>query len=742
MDIGITYTINADTGQAGEALSSFFAQATSGIAALPAAANNSAESLRHLRETSLLAREGFHGLEGMMIMLGGTHFPMLAQGIMTGRMALMTLRTTAKLTGVALGELAPILGVIGAAVGAGALLWRHYSQETKAATDAQKEQMEGLSKQARMLGEFNTLLQHGRMTAGAANLYTDYLTGKKKLYKTSSGDLGQEPTEMVEAEQPSAYSMGKLGWTPPARYEKRRPEASMKEIQEWVEKKLTGPQALGDTRVQGVNQLAELEAKVRVDALEGLKREEGEIHLRYEKEREEITKMARESSGVLRPGEKDKAEAALAQSQTNELRAIEAARVKDAVEKHKQQVEDERALDEYNASVVKDEQGRLERELEKAVADGTGKRQADYESEFQRRIALYQQELQAGQLAEDRYTELVEAATIKRLEAARASAEKWRRIIDQQDALGLSRLEQQRALIESDSSIMGEERDKRIVQNLEQQDALLERIIEKLEKRQELEQLTPEERERAEQEKEGASWKLARNEQEIDKNKAKGTWKGEYNLNLDQVQQQWGKLATTLTSGAFRVIQQGIEGMAGALTGLIMGTKNASQAFAQFGVALLASFISMILTAILYALVAIPILTALSVLIGGATAAPGAAITTAAVAGAISSVKGAVGYAAGGYTGEGSPWNVAGVVHRGEYVFSAPATARIGPSRLEAMHRGYASGGYVGGGGENTEVRVHVWGDQKGAMIRAIQSDPDVQHWIVDTFGKQAHKFR
>lgn len=54
-------------------------------------------------------------------------------------------------------------------------------------------------------------------------------------------------------------------------------------------------------------------------------------------------------------------------------------------------------------------------------------------------------------------------------------------------------------------------------------------------------------------------------------------------------------------------------------------------------------------------------------------------------------------FATGGYTGPGGKYQPAGVVHAGEYVFSAEATrGRVG--MLDALHRqmrGYASGGYV-----------------------------------------------
>ncbi|GAA0278286.1 hypothetical protein LNAOJCKE_4550 [Methylorubrum aminovorans] len=53
----------------------------------------------------------------------------------------------------------------------------------------------------------------------------------------------------------------------------------------------------------------------------------------------------------------------------------------------------------------------------------------------------------------------------------------------------------------------------------------------------------------------------------------------------------------------------------------------------------------------------------------------------------------------GGFTGHGARYDVAGVVHRGEYVFDAASTNRIGVHVLEGLRRGgpgYADGGYVG----------------------------------------------
>lgn len=58
------------------------------------------------------------------------------------------------------------------------------------------------------------------------------------------------------------------------------------------------------------------------------------------------------------------------------------------------------------------------------------------------------------------------------------------------------------------------------------------------------------------------------------------------------------------------------------------------------------------------------------------------------------------GFADGGYTGQGGKYEPAGIVHRGEVVFSQADIARLGGvGVVESMrlgHKGYADGGIVG----------------------------------------------
>lgn len=58
-----------------------------------------------------------------------------------------------------------------------------------------------------------------------------------------------------------------------------------------------------------------------------------------------------------------------------------------------------------------------------------------------------------------------------------------------------------------------------------------------------------------------------------------------------------------------------------------------------------------------------------------------------------------VGFASGGYTGDGPKYEPAGVVHRGEYVFDAATVRKAGLGTMVNLHRhlrGYAEGGLVG----------------------------------------------
>jgi lambda family phage tail tape measure protein len=98
------------------------------------------------------------------------------------------------------------------------------------------------------------------------------------------------------------------------------------------------------------------------------------------------------------------------------------------------------------------------------------------------------------------------------------------------------------------------------------------------------------------------------------------------------------------------------------------------------------------------------------------------------------------GFAEGGYTGDGGKHETAGVVHRGEFVFSAAAVDRIGVDNLGALHSGAAM---AGGGGRSGGTNVHnaVYFDQS-KMVEALSRSDAHEKYIVDVMGRNIHKFR
>ncbi|WP_406736983.1 phage tail tape measure protein [Thioclava sp. GXIMD4215] len=94
--------------------------------------------------------------------------------------------------------------------------------------------------------------------------------------------------------------------------------------------------------------------------------------------------------------------------------------------------------------------------------------------------------------------------------------------------------------------------------------------------------------------------------------------------------------------------------------------------------------------------------------------------------GFLKAVGSMLGYASGGYTGSGGVNEPAGVVHKGEYVFSQRAVQNIGASSLESLHQqarrgSTGSAGGNGGGGGSQQVDVTVSVDDKGGLKTFVE---------------------
>ena len=98
------------------------------------------------------------------------------------------------------------------------------------------------------------------------------------------------------------------------------------------------------------------------------------------------------------------------------------------------------------------------------------------------------------------------------------------------------------------------------------------------------------------------------------------------------------------------------------------------------------------------------------------------------------------GHADGGYTGNGGKYEPAGIVHKGEYVFSQEDVQRIGLNNLEMMHRGADAITQAGvnnartsepAGNSGSTVSIVNMVDPD--MLKAYLSTPDGQKAIINT---------
>jgi lambda family phage tail tape measure protein len=142
--------------------------------------------------------------------------------------------------------------------------------------------------------------------------------------------------------------------------------------------------------------------------------------------------------------------------------------------------------------------------------------------------------------------------------------------------------------------------------------------------------------------------------------------------------------ATNVFSSVQEISQATFTGLAGQLTSLVTTGKASFRDFTT-------SILKMIVDVINQLLVAYAIQGAMGWISGGASAG-----STGQSFG-VPSFRPS-GYDVGGYTGNGGKYEPAGVVHRGEFVFTKESTSRIGVSNLYRLMRGYATGGLVGGG--------------------------------------------
>ncbi|EKZ3305374.1 phage tail tape measure protein [Escherichia coli] len=179
----------------------------------------------------------------------------------------------------------------------------------------------------------------------------------------------------------------------------------------------------------------------------------------------------------------------------------------------------------------------------------------------------------------------------------------------------------------------------------------------------------------------------------------KQTWadedmlRGDWLAGLKSGWGEWAESATDSFSQVKSVATQTFDGIAQNMAAMLTGSEQNWRGFTR-------SVLSM-MTEILLKQAMVGIVGRIGSAIGGAFGGGASASTGTAIQAAAANFH----FATGGFTGTGGKYEPAGIVHRGEFVFTKEATSRIGVGNLYRLMRGYAEGGYVGGAGSPAQMR-------------------------------------
>ncbi|ENA4291503.1 phage tail tape measure protein, partial [Escherichia coli] len=184
----------------------------------------------------------------------------------------------------------------------------------------------------------------------------------------------------------------------------------------------------------------------------------------------------------------------------------------------------------------------------------------------------------------------------------------------------------------------------------------------------------------------------------------KQTWadedmlRGDWLAGLKSGWGEWTESATDSFSQVKSAATQTFDGIAQNMTAMLTGAEADWRGFTR-------SVLSM-MTEILLKQAMVGIVGRIGSAIGGAFGGGASASTGTAIEAAAANFH----FATGGFTGTGGKYEPAGIVHRGEFVFTKEATSRIGVGNLYRLMRGYATGGYVGTPGSMADSRSQASG--------------------------------
>jgi hypothetical protein len=768
----IKIVVTAETQAAAAALRDFVAGANSGLKTLAATGATASCGLKELRETALLSHEGFRTLESSVLLLGGTRFPELAMGVMGASQGLRALRTMALLTKIPLAEMLPIVGGIAAALVGGYLLWEDYGGGMESAEAKAKRLGDELKKIPDLLAAIEAAQKGGKLTAAQADSFRDILGGRTPIYrKAGSQGPGGEYDITTESGQYGTSGRMRNRWMQNMPADINNPD-DLREARRMIQKQT--PDDNKTDQIKSQNEIDELLRRNNEEALQGIAKERQAAADKYAEDKQKITDLS--VTAKLSKTQLNADVAALDADYAGKKKELDD---KEAAEKGKQ-------LDQWMQKQGEvfhriEEQQKSELEAQKKLTEEKEK-QLQLAQETARSAAQIKlKQIELNPFANDTQKAQQSVPAIQDLIGQNANS-----IAQQQGIADSTKEDSARALaLKAINELTLQQIDLQHqlqqAQNVDNYGFQLGEVIAKL---QNVGTVAQQVAQSFGQIFRTMTDSLSANLAEVlEKHKTwsqalRSIYKSVVDDFIGQVSHmvvEWVLQHTVMAaiSAAWHAIETGQQAAATATQVAIHGTgevaktgATATGASARGGIRLAETIFHGVMVALRVAahiageIISTGVTLVQAILRAGyhvveATVGAMAAMASIPYVGPILALAAAAamvmagmglmhGFAEGGYTGDGGKYDVAGVVHKGEYVFDQQSVQRIGVDNLEAMHYSGAmpaSGGSSASAAAIPNVTFYAHTDLDKIRDHMERSD-DHEKWFVDMLGRNIHKFR
>ena len=540
----------------------------------------------------------------------------------------------------------PILGAVGAAIGAGAVAWHFFGDALVNPTKKAEDLATALQKIPEILRQIDTAKRAGVISDEDAKKLEDTATGKKKLYNQITvpdgqgghamtyhpeGNLGliggkevpmlqenefstNRPTEFFNVGQDPGIGVESTFAGPPVVTQHQ--EANAKDQTAFLQyqnrqKGVTDANDETPAETQSLDELHEAELKFQRDSLVGIDKQIARIQDRFELERRELALKhdAALRSGAFTRGDEEEYQEAIDASTASEAASVAEERQKQEDELARKQVEAQRAAAEqankdreaaYKAGTMALEG--LEAEITYNQQQQGALRGQFAHLEYQQRFDLLNSLYEQGGISEQEYLRKLIEAQEKATAATKEYQVELRKTTELQQQLAMTALQDKLKNIESNPALTQQEKGRQSVPVLVdmmaqtewtiRQDEAEKAVAKDLDKQLELQGKINAAKQR--------QYELSQQIEEIQK---ASSFSGQISGEIARLSSQAGTLAQQTAHIFGGTINTAIDSISGQFTKLIEGTTTWGQALRQIANSILNEIISGITHAIVQMLI-------------------------------------------------------------------------------------------------------------------------------------------